>query len=145
MRVDFYVTGESTRSARLRLACRLTEKAYLAGQQVLVWDTDAAELREFDALLWTFGDLSFVPHAILEEAAGDHAPVLLSCGITPSTAVDVLVNLAGEVPPCVSRAARVIEIIDGDASRRVAGRTRFKAYRDMGCQPATHEIAEPFG
>ena len=66
MRVDFYVTGESTRSARLRLACRLTEKAYLAGQQVLVWDTDAAELREFDALLWTFGDLSFVPHAILE-------------------------------------------------------------------------------
>ena len=47
---------------RLRLACRVAEKAYLAKQKVVVLLDDAEALRRFDELLWTFGDGSFVPH-----------------------------------------------------------------------------------
>ena len=59
-------TSTSSRSAapgaRLKLACKLAEKAYLASQSVLVWHTDRGELEALDELLWTFADGSFVPH-----------------------------------------------------------------------------------
>jgi DNA polymerase-3 subunit chi len=137
----------------LKLACRLAEKAYLAAQVALVWHTDAEELRTFDEMLWTFMDGSFVPHDMVitglttgatpgptSTAALNEAPVLLSAGIQPPANVDIIINLAPEIPPCLSRACRVAEIIDGDDARRRAGRARFKAYRDLGIQPASHNI-----
>ena len=139
-RVDFYVLEEASTRARLRTACRVVEKAYLAGQTVLVWHTEVEELREFDDLLWTFSDGSFVPHEPLTAGGFDAAPVLLSAGVAPPGAMDVLVNLAAEVPACVSVAQRVAEFIDGDPDRRQAGRARFRAYKERGLSPATHNV-----
>lgn len=139
-RVDFYVVEDASPRARLRTACRVVEKAYLAGQTVLVWHTEVDELREFDELLWTFSDGSFVPHEPLTAGGFDAAPVLLSAGVAPPGAMDVLVNLAPEVPACVSLAQRVAEFIDGDPDRRQAGRARFRAYKERGLQPATHNV-----
>jgi DNA polymerase III subunit chi len=144
-RVDFYVLEEASPRARLRTACRVVEKAYLAGQTVLVWHTEVEELREFDDLLWTFSDGSFVPHEPLTAGGFDAAPVLLSAGVAPPGAMDVLVNLAAEVPACVSAAQRVAEFIDGDPDRRQAGRARFRAYKDRGLQPATHNVRSDAG
>jgi DNA polymerase-3 subunit chi len=145
LRVDFYVLEESSASGRLKLACRLAEKAYLAAQVALVWHTDAEELRTFDEMLWTFMDGSFVPHDMLtpglsSAAPNNETPVLLSAGVAPPANVDIIINLAPEVPACLAQTRRVAEIIDGDDSRRRAGRARFKAYRDLGIQPASHNI-----
>ncbi|HKZ73753.1 MAG TPA: DNA polymerase III subunit chi [Steroidobacteraceae bacterium] len=141
-RVDFYVLGEPTSAGRLRLACRLAEKAYLAGQAVLIWDTDTSELAQLDELLWTFADRSFVPHeTVLAPAMAPDAPVLLSSGVVPERRLDVLINLAADVPPCLANVERVADIIDGDEARRRAGRARFRAYRDAGLQLETHEIS----
>ncbi|MBX5460321.1 MAG: DNA polymerase III subunit chi [Steroidobacteraceae bacterium] len=139
-RVDFYVIEEASPRARLRTACRVVEKAYLAGQTVLVWHTENNELREFDELLWTFGDGSFVPHEPLTAAGFEVAPVLLSLATPPPGPVGVLVNLAPEVPACVDAAQRVAEFIDGDPARRQAGRARFRAYKERGLQPTTHNL-----
>jgi DNA polymerase III subunit chi len=139
-RVDFYILEDSFSGARLKLACKLAEKAYLAAQSVLVWHTDAAELRDFDELLWTFNDGSFVPHEVLTAGAPADAPVLLSPGVAPSANVDIIINLAPELPSCLASTRRVVEIIDGDDTRRRAGRARFKAYRELGVQPASHNI-----
>src|SRR6201991_4167673 len=75
LRVDFYVLEEASATGRLKLACRLAEKAYLAAQVALVWHTDPRELKEFDELLWTFMDGSFVPHEMLSADSGE-TPVL---------------------------------------------------------------------
>jgi len=172
LRVDFYILDESSATGRLKLACRLAEKAYLAAQTALVWHTDPEELKAFDDMLWTFMDGSFVPHEMLtaaterlarespagaterrpsgqrglarEPPAGDAStqdtPVLLSAGAAPPADVDIIINLAPDVPGCLSRTRRIAEIIDGDDSRRRAGRARFKAYRDLGIQPASHNV-----
>jgi DNA polymerase-3 subunit chi len=141
LRVDFYILDESSAAARLKLACRLAEKAYLAAQTALVWHTDAEELKAFDDMLWTFMDGSFVPHEMLTGgASADESPVLLSAGMAPPADVDIIINLAPDLPGCLSSARRIAEIIDGDDSRRRAGRARFKAYRDLGIQPASHNI-----
>ena len=44
LRVDFYVIEGAAGAARLKVACRLAEKAYLASQRALIWHTDRAEL-----------------------------------------------------------------------------------------------------
>jgi DNA polymerase-3 subunit chi len=141
-RVDFYILEGHSPSGRLKLACKLAEKAYLASQTVLVWDTDGGELREFDQMLWTFNDGSFVPHEALTGSStpSSDTPILLSSGAALSANVDIIINLAPDLPPCLSRTPRVIEIIDGDDGRRRAGRARFKAYRELGVQPASHNI-----
>jgi len=140
-RVDFYILDETSASGRLKLACKLAEKAYLAAQTVLVWHTDPAELRAFDEMLWTFNDGSFVPHeALPADGALSESPVQLSSGVALSANVDIVINLAPDLPPFLPRTRRVAEIINGDELRRRAGRARFKAYRELGVQPASHNI-----
>lgn len=138
LRVDFYVIEGAAATARLRVACRLAEKAYLASQRALIWHTDRAELEALDELLWTFADGSFVPHEWLTPNAAAQAPVLLSAGSPPTGPVDFVVNLAADAPPFLHLSRRIAEIVDGDEGRRQAGRARFKAYRELGIVPKTH-------
>ncbi len=139
-RVDFYVLDAPSPVARLRTACRIVEKAYLASQSVLVWHTDVDELRQFDEMLWSFAEGSFVPHDVLIPGGTATAPVLLTAGAVPQGPIEVLVNLGPDVPPCASEALRIAEVIDGDAGRRQAGRARFRTYKERGLQPASHNL-----
>jgi len=137
------VLASTDSKERLRLACRLAEKAYLSAAHVLVWSDDASELSTFDDLLWTFADRSFVPHEPYREAAQwQEVPVLLSgpSDAAPEAPFDILLNLGAVVPACSARAQRILEIIDADESRRQAGRARFRSYRDRGLAPQTHHL-----
>jgi DNA polymerase-3 subunit chi len=140
-RVDFYVSEEPGADVRLRLACRIAEKAYLAKQKVVVLLDDAESLRRLDELLWTFGDGSFVPHDAVSVAdAPCEAPVALSTGALPAGHADVLVNLSNAVPPFFEQFSRVAEFLDARPDVRAAGRERFKAYRARSIEPQTHSV-----
>jgi len=65
---------------------------------------------------------------------------VLSSGIEPQAAPEVLVNLDVDVPPFALQALRVVEFIDGDPARRAAGRARFRQYRERGINPNTHQL-----
>ena len=139
--VEFYVLPGTEERARLKLACRLTERAYLAGERVFVALADPAQLQTFDEMLWTFADRSFVPHeAYRDESQWQETPVLLGCDTQPRQCFDLLVNLREEMPPAYPLARRVTEIIDGDEPRRRAGRQRYRRYREQGLTPETRNI-----
>ncbi len=145
-RVDFYVSGDAGEAARLRLACRVAEKAYHAKQKVVCYSDDPSLLPRLDELLWTFGDGSFVPHDTLtRDGDGSEAPVVLTTGPLPGgdfidAQASVLINLAAAVPPFVDRFARVAEFLDARPEVRAAGRERFKSYRARQIEPQTHNI-----
>ena len=140
-RVDFYVSDVAGADARLRLACRVAEKAYLAKQAVVVLSDDAEALRRFDELLWTFGDGTFVPHdTVTAEGAASPAPVALTTGPLPADHTDVLINLASVVPPSFEKFTRVAEFLDARPEVRAAGRERFKVYRGKSIEPQTHSV-----
>jgi DNA polymerase-3 subunit chi len=140
-RVDFYVSEAAGADARLRLACRVAEKAYLAKQTVVVLLDDPETLRRFDEMLWTFGDGSFVPHdAVTSEDAPCEAPVALTTGPLPADHADVLINLGNTVPERFGKFARIAEFLDARPEVRVAGRDRFKAYRAKSIEPQTHNL-----
>jgi DNA polymerase-3 subunit chi len=134
------VSAEAGESARLRLACRVAEKAYLARQTVVAWFDDAEALRRFDELLWTFGDGSFVPHDSVVDGTACDAPVALTTGPLPPRDSDVLLNLGNAVPGCFDKFARVAEFLDARPEVRAAGRDRFKTYRARSIEPQTHNV-----
>ena len=140
-RVDFYVSEEAGDSARLHLACRIAEKAYLAKQKVVCYSDDPALLPRLDELLWTFGDGSFVPHdTVTREGQPSEAPVALTTGPLPANHADMLINLSQAVPPFIDQFARVAEFLDARPEVRNAGRERFKIYRGKSIEPQTHKV-----
>lgn len=147
-RVDFYVLAGHDERERLRFACRVLDKAFEAEQRVLVWLDDAAAVKLFDDLLWTFAQDSFVPHEPLgAESDWEESPVLLSCpGARAGTLLerappDVVLNVASSIPPARQGARQVIEVIDADPARREAGRARFRQYRAEGVEPTTQTVS----
>jgi DNA polymerase-3 subunit chi len=144
-RVDFYVLSGSDGAARLRFACRLAEKAWLQRHRVRVQFDPGGELEAFDQMLWTFSDRSFVPHRRAGAAAETPAPappavVIADTDATDAADGDLVINLGAGLPPGFEDWSRVAEVVDSDAGRRQRGRERFRAYRERGIEPATHEM-----
>ena len=139
MRIDFHFNVEH----RLQYACRVIRRARAADCRVLVYARDADRLARFDAALWTFSALDFVPHAYADSPLATHTPVLLAASLNGASSCAVLVNLDDDVPPefdaLGSRYERLIEIVSRDDADRQHARDRFRAYRDAGLQPQSHD------
>jgi DNA polymerase-3 subunit chi len=140
-RVDFYLVDAPGAEALVRLLCKVVEKAYRQGRRIFVRAASPAQARLLDDRLWTFRDRSFVPHALMGEAGDPVPPVLLGTpGSEPPEDTDVLVNLDREVPEGFARFPRVVELVDPSDGPRQAARERFRAYREAGCEPSTHDM-----
>jgi DNA polymerase-3 subunit chi len=143
--VEFHILSEDSDKARLKATCTLIEQAFHKGERVLVWLEDAAALSAFDNLLWTFGDQSFVPHEPLAaDPQTSEAPVQLSSAnplpANAPGAFATLLTLRTEADAVALKFARVVEVIDADATRRTAGRDRFRFYRENGATPKHHDL-----
>lgn len=141
-KVDFYPLTEPDHRARLVTACRLAEKGYQQGLRVAVRTANPAETAEFDDLLWTFADQSFVPHGVwpAEPDVASVTPVLVGSSGLPATHRDLLINLGHDAPPDFSAYARVCDVVGGDEEAKKAGRHRWRTYRDAGCAPEAHPL-----
>lgn len=141
MRVDFYLNSDPGPDARLRLACRLVEKAYRLGHRVYVHVASQQQAQRLDDLLWTFRAGSFVPHAQVSQSSGQDHPVLIGEDATAAKGADLLVNLSSSVPSFYSAFQRVIEVVGEDDTERTSARERFRFYRDQGLSPQSHRVS----
>lgn len=139
-RVDFYILESADAQARLKLACRLAEKAWLQSQKVLLLTPGSADAQALDEMLWTFRDRSFVPHEIYSPDRPPRASVLISDSAQIPAEADVLINLRDEVPEGFERFSRIVEPVDGDPARRQSGRDRYRFYRERGLAPDSHQV-----
>jgi len=141
--VDFYILEPDSDDARLRLACKIVDKATQLDHHVFIHSTSEDEARKLDELLWTFSQGSFIPHRVLREALKEEPrePVLIGLNQQPAPGRwNVLINLAADVPEFFSRYERVAEVVDGNAARRERSRERFRFYRDRGYKLNTHQV-----
>lgn len=93
-----------------------------------------------DELLWTFRDVSFVPHAVAGETDANSVSVVVGHAETPPDEHEVLVNLSHPVPLFFSRFERVVEIVGADAEAKTAARERFRFYKERGYPLESHNI-----
>jgi DNA polymerase-3 subunit chi len=141
-RIDFH----SNVSDKLEYACRLTRKIWSAtpeGQAVrnIVIVGEKADLQKLDELLWTFSGTDFLPHCYIDDEAAAETPIVLtdnfaSPALSAIPHADVMIHLGmrmpSDVPALVVRFPRIVEVVTVNEAERLAGRERFKAYRDLG-------------
>jgi DNA polymerase-3 subunit chi len=141
---------------RLRTACQVVRKQYLAGQRMVVFCTDPARLTAFDRMLWAFDDTSFVPHVLASDALAPQTPVVLTASppqpvgvaaqaAAPDQPPPWLLNLDDNCPPGYDTFARILEIVSGDDADRQAARQRWRAYLADGHEPQSHAIGGKTG
>ena len=124
------------------LACQLVHKANEQGLNIQIHARDEAMARAIDERLWTFSDISFVPHALVGSPDSDSVPVLISWTQPAPSHSDVLMNLRRECPAGPEHFSRIIEIVETDEESRQYGRERFRNYRNRGYDPDTHTIGQ---
>jgi DNA polymerase-3 subunit chi len=96
---------------------------------------------ELNDLLWTFQDISFLPHCLADEARDPYsAPVVIGwAGQTPRSD-GVLINLDVQVPDFARGFVRIVETVSPDSPQKQQARDRWRCYRDMGCELYSHEL-----
>jgi len=141
-RIDFH----SNVSDKLEYACRLTRKIWSAtpvGQAVrnIVMVGEKADLKRLDELLWTFSATDFLPHCFINDEAASETPIVLtddfaSPALENIPHADVMIHLGMRMPQdvaaLVARFPRIVEVVTVNEAERLAGRDRYKAYRDLG-------------
>ncbi|MDB5774038.1 MAG: polymerase subunit chi [Herbaspirillum sp.] len=137
-RIDFH----SNVADRLTYTCRLVRKARAAQCRIVLLSRDAEQSAALDEALWTFSATDFVPHVAAPHPHADATPVILIAD--DSTDVPhhhVLINLSGRTPAHFARFERMFEIISADEEDKIAGRDRYRYYKDRG-YPLTHFVAQ---
>ena len=146
-RVDFYILGPNAGEGREQFLCTLAGKAWRKGHRVYIHTGSGDHAQNIDELLWTWRDISFLPHARVGDPLAGETPILVGEGESApaESGDDVMINLAHPVPPFFSRFERVVEIVGGDAAARSAARERYRFYRDRGYTLNTHEVGTNHG
>lgn len=141
-RIDFH----SNVGNKLEYACRLTRKIWSAtpeGEPVrnIVMVGERGDLKKLDELLWFFSSADFLPHCFIEDEAALETPIVLtddfsSAALTAIPHADILIHLGmrmpKDVPALVARFPRIVEVVTVDEAERLAGRERYKTYRELG-------------
>ncbi len=135
--IDFYFNADD----RLQVACRLAGKAYAQKKKLLIYAPASGTARRIDTLLWTWQQLSFIPHCLASDPLAASTPVLITAGTPEPPESDVLLNLADDCPPFFERYERLLEIVGQDDAGRSLGRERFKFYKERGYAIGTHDLA----
>jgi DNA polymerase III subunit chi len=135
--IDFYFNADD----RLQVACRLAGKAYAQKKKLLIFAPAAETARRIDTMLWTWQQLSFIPHCMTRDPLAPQTPVLITSDAQDPPESDVLLNLGSECPPFFGRYERLLEIVGQDEAERSLGRARFKYYKERGYPIGTHDLA----
>ncbi len=115
----------------LNYACRLVRKVYAAGQPLCIIADDPL-LRAFDAQLWAFSALDFIPHCRAEDAHATVTPVILATHCSAASEHQILLNLGSDIPPDFARFTRLLEVVGSEEAQLCAARARYRFYRDRG-------------
>lgn len=141
-RVDFYILPGRDPHARRVTACRVVEKAFRQGHSVYLKTDSAEETRQFDDLLWTFRQGSFVPHELAGMPEAE-APVIIGHEPPPEGPRDVLVNMGMTMPEGFEGFERVAELVDQEEAIKRAGRERYRQYQVQGHAITSHTLDRP--
>jgi DNA polymerase III subunit chi len=136
--IDFYTHCTDP----LRIAVQLIAKAWPQHGHVRVLTADEEMTAALDTLLWKWPATGFMPHCRLKSPLAAETPIVVDHLNEHAGPAAVLVNLQAATPPFFSRFERLAEIIGDDEPSIVAGRARWKFYKERGYELRQHNLAE---
>ena len=139
--IDFYLISGQTQEAASVIACRLAEKAYKKHHQVYLYASSQIEAIKLSDMLWTFNDISFVPHGLYNELPAKPAPVIIGFDQQLPDTSDILINLTDQLPDFYQNFKRILEIIPNDKELKAHGRKKYKKYQEDNCKITSHDLS----
>ena len=136
-KIDYYLIPEAQERAKLYFACRIAEKAFMQKYKVYLHVSSQEQADLLNDLLWTFKDISFLPHNIV--GAGD-ASIQIGFSEPPADDTDVLINLTETVPEFFAKFVRVIEIVGQNPTMQEKARANYRYYKDQGLSINTNDL-----
>ena len=137
-RIDFY-TGAADRQL---VACQIAAKALGRGQRVLIYTDSPLASDEIDHKLWSFQQLSFLPHCRVNDPLAGETPIVIDHLGKNLPHAEILINLHSECPPFFAEFERVIEIVGYERQETDQARQRFRHYRASGYPPETIALGQ---
>ena len=139
----FYILPQPTLKARDLYTCRIIEKAYANDHKIYVHLTTLEEAQNFDIQLWTFRDISFIPHEIYKQNLKSEVPVLIGHNAPPPEKKDILINLTSETPSFYQQFNHIIAVIPNDDALKISARKQYQTYQTQGYKMETFNISKP--
>ena len=136
-RIDYYLIPEQTEKAKASFACRIIEKAFQQKNSIYAHTSSSTAAHDFDALLWTFKDISFIPHNLIGEGNSD---IQIGSGENDIPTQDILINLSLYVPDFFTKFKRIIEIVPQAPEAQQQARKNYKFYQNQGHTINTHDL-----
>jgi len=137
-KIDFYLIPDTTPEDTLTFACRVCEKAYQNGHNIHIHTQDAAQANSLNQKLWSFRDISFLPHELQGENKG--SPITLGHQSTLPDAPDILINLSLEIPEFITQFNRIIEIVPQNNELEQISRKHYKHYSTQNFTIDLHDL-----
>lgn len=139
--VTFYVLNSASLYDRYLFACKLVEKACNTGKFCYVLLDSFEQCQRLDDMLWTFRAGSFIPHQLFNGTPPDiTSQVLIGTLNAPADWQNVVFNLSSQMPESWQNARRILEILDNNEETKIAGRERYRIYKQAGIEIVTHKI-----
>ena len=140
--VDFYLVESFSMVESRPFICRLVEKIYKKQHKIFIYVASMDDAEHLNTALWTFRDVSFVPHVIYETDPKADAPIQIGYTNPPADADDILINLTAEVPAFFNNFKRVLEIVPSDPELKKISRIKYKQYQQNDCELVMHNITK---
>jgi len=137
-RVDFYILPDGTGTDRF--ACTMAAKTWSLGNRVHIHTTSEEMAGVLDNLLWTFRDISFIPHEIYNGINNEETPVTIGFGNSFPEQSQVMINLDYKIPQFAFNFDRIVEIVGGNDTNKQHARRRYRQYKDENYETYDHKI-----
>ena len=137
-RVDFYLLSDESNTHKF--VCIMVSKAWTAGNYVYVLTESEDITNKIDSLLWTFRDISFIPHEIYNETENSEAPVTIGYGDHYPSHSQVMINLNNKIPEFANNFNRIVEIVENNEKKKEIARERYREYKKNNYEIHNHKI-----
>ena len=137
MRADFYILPTND---YMHFACRLIEKAYKEKHTVFVLTQNIQQAEQLDKQLWTFKDISFIPHHLSHDKENHTTPISIGDSIEQAKQQDILLLLTPESTDKIKGFARVMLVVPNETDWKNKSRALYGEFKSMAYDISTHKI-----
>ena len=117
---------------------------YKNKNKIIVLFNSQKECELLDESLWSYDNISFIPHNIYSNNNMSLSPVLIANKslIPQITKYNMLINFSDIVLSQYSSIDKIIEIVMPDTEKKAISRSHYKFYKMNGIEVTTHNLEE---
>jgi DNA polymerase-3 subunit chi len=137
-RVDFYQLPDAGNPEHF--TCDLAGKIHRQQLELYILADSREHADKLDELMWTFNDISFLPHSMIDANGADKQSITIGWDNLPAKSKEVLINLSSGIPEMANDFERVVEIVAPLEADKQQARDRYKQYQQNGYELHYHDL-----